>query len=105
MPILLFFLLLHLLFSALDLFPCEDLGPIVDWWFEGFDPNDESTLGLSSKMAHYYLEKPMAEYTPFLANVTEKIFLVKTVIDILENLSDDEVLSYEGLLNMLKVKH
>lgn len=90
---------------ALDLFPCEDIGPITDWWYEGFDLNDESSLGLTTEMAYYYLEKPMAEYAPFMASVKEKVFLAKIVIDILENVSDDEELSYEGLLDILKVKH
>lgn len=81
------------------------MGPITDWWFEGFDLNDESSLGFSTEMAHYYLETPMAEYRPFMTSVKEKIFLAKIVIDILENVSDDKELSYEDLLNSLKVKH
>lgn len=80
------------------------MGPITDWWFEGFDLNDESSLGLTTEMAHYYLETPMAEYVPFMASVKEKIFLAKIVIDILENVSEDDELSYEGLLNSLKVR-
>lgn len=91
-------------FFTLDLVPCENVGPITDWWFEGFDPNDESSLGLTTEKAHYYLETPMAEYVPFMASVKEKIYVAKIVIDVMEDVSDDVELSYDGLLDTLKVR-
>lgn len=81
------------------------MGPITDWWFEGFDLNEESSIGFTTEMGHYYLMKPMREYAPFMTSVKEKIFVAKTVIDIVEKTTGEEDLSFDGLVESLKVKH
>lgn len=43
----------------------------------------------------------MPEYIPFIKSLNEKVFLKKTIIDILQKESHE--LDYEGLLNILSV--
>ncbi len=79
------------------------MGPITEWWVAGYDGGEKAIIGISSEYGDYYLMEPHEEYAPFMAAVNEKIFITKSVIDLLQQNDYEDTLSYQDLLDKLEV--
>ncbi|GBP47570.1 DNA (cytosine-5)-methyltransferase 1 [Eumeta japonica] len=84
-----------------DCIPVKDIGPIIEWFIHGFDGGNKNCVTLSTEFGEYNLLKPSAEYTPFMNNLYEKIWISKVVVEYLEEYFYLQP-SYEDLLEIIR---
>ncbi|GAB6030288.1 DNA (cytosine-5)-methyltransferase 1 [Chamberlinius hualienensis] len=63
----------------------DRIGPIISWWMSGFDGGIENFVSVSTEIADYYLYEPSPIYAPFFESIQIKAFLVKYVVELLQN--------------------
>lgn len=80
--------------------PVYNVGPINEWWLQGYDGGTKLPIGVSTAFAEYFLISPSTEYEPIYCQVKEKVEFVKHVIEfLLENVFYEP--SYEDLIENL----
>lgn len=78
------------------------LGPIIEWWFSGFDGSKKVIVGIETELASYLLSgDPHDKYHTFISPLMDKILLCKLVI---EFLSDSPDASYAELLEEIRMR-
>ena len=81
--------------------PAKRLGPLIEWWFSGFDGSDQIVIGVETEFASYILVKANPAYNRFVQHLIEKISLCKLVI---EFLTDSPDASYGELIEAIRAR-
>lgn len=77
------------------------MGPIVEWWFTGFDRDDSIQIGIDTCYASYFLRNPHVSYKRFVDRLMDKLNLCKIIIEFLDEFPEA---NYNDLIDVIQVR-
>eukprot|EP00727_Mastigamoeba_balamuthi_P006777 m51a1_g272 putative DNA (cytosine-5-)-methyltransferase (1274) ;mRNA; f:255291-260283 len=75
------------------------IGPLLEWWPQGYDCGDRMLLCVGTEMCNYYLHSPHPSYVPLVRPLYEALYLCKLVVEFVES---DNMGSYDEMLGYIQ---